>query len=278
LDINSYLILPVQRIPRYVLLLNDFINSTDHSHPDYDDLTDSLNLMKKVAEEINKSMNENENRRKCIELQTIFSEPIELVEAHREFVYEGDVIKQCRKAKKGRRLWLFNDILLYGKTIPASPKYLLSGKFELENFEVHDIPDDLSNHMENAIELISKTKSFVVFTESPQDKIKWLTHLKYSIETLTNRRKTFVKTSSMNMDNLLSESFGSDSAPIWIPDDKVVNCPLCNEKFTIILRKHHCRKCGNIVCNGCSKHHMHVPNVSTKEVRVCEKCFLSKSN
>jgi hypothetical protein len=41
-------------------------------------------------------------------------------------------------------------------------------------------------------------------------------------------------------------------APIWIPDSKVVGCMKCNELFSILRRRHHCRLCGSVVCWACS--------------------------
>jgi hypothetical protein len=30
-----------------------------------------------------------------------------------------------------------------------------------------------------------------------------------------------------------------------------VQCTLCNAKFSLILRRHHCRRCGKVVCANC---------------------------
>ena len=38
--------------------------------------------------------------------------------------------------------------------------------------------------------------------------------------------------------------------------DKDSNIPIvihCKNKFTLFVRKHHCRKCGKIFCNNCMK-------------------------
>ena len=35
LDLGAYLLTPVQRIPRYVLLLKQLLKQTDSEHPDY---------------------------------------------------------------------------------------------------------------------------------------------------------------------------------------------------------------------------------------------------
>ncbi|PSK35241.1 hypothetical protein C7M61_004699 [Candidozyma pseudohaemuli] len=38
----------------------------------------------------------------------------------------------------------------------------------------------------------------------------------------------------------------------WQPDSAVTACVVCDTTFTIFNRRHHCRKCGRVVCNLCS--------------------------
>ncbi|KAI3402632.2 PEP7 [Candida oxycetoniae] len=35
----------------------------------------------------------------------------------------------------------------------------------------------------------------------------------------------------------------------WIPDSDATNCTICFTKFNILIRKHHCRLCGEVVCD-----------------------------
>ncbi|KAF2110986.1 FYVE zinc finger-domain-containing protein [Lophiotrema nucula] len=47
--------------------------------------------------------------------------------------------------------------------------------------------------------------------------------------------------------------------PPWQPDAEVTSCPVCGSQFTFFHRKHHCRKCGRVVCSGCSPHRITIP-------------------
>ena len=55
-----------------------------------------------------------------------------------------------------------------------------------------------------------------------------------------------------------SSSF-TPSFPRWQPDSEASECPICKRQFTWIFRKHHCRKCGRVVCNECSPHRITIP-------------------
>lgn len=59
------------------------------------------------------------------------------------------------------------------------------------------------------------------------------------------------------------------------------NCNQCNSEFSAINRKHHCRKCGDLVCVACAPNDnlRPVPEYGYLDsVRVCLKCFNPKKN
>lgn len=69
LDISGYLIMPIQRIPRYILLLEDFRKHTKEDHPDYESLGSAIELVKKVAQDVNEAIRIAENMNKLIVIQ-----------------------------------------------------------------------------------------------------------------------------------------------------------------------------------------------------------------
>ncbi|KAJ5032427.1 uncharacterized protein L3040_009032 [Drepanopeziza brunnea f. sp. 'multigermtubi'] len=48
--------------------------------------------------------------------------------------------------------------------------------------------------------------------------------------------------------------------PRWQPDAEVTLCPICRTQFSFFVRKHHCRKCGRVVCGSCSPHRITIPH------------------
>lgn len=71
---QSLLISPVQRVPRYVLLLRELIKNTDNSDNNYKSLKVALAMMEDVGMEINESKRTVENRARAVELKTLVKE------------------------------------------------------------------------------------------------------------------------------------------------------------------------------------------------------------
>lgn len=65
--------------------------------------------------------------------------------------------------------------------------------------------------------------------------------------------------------------FAADRAPNWTDGD---NCHRCRVQFSLVVRKHHCRACGQVFCGKCTPRSCTLPKFGIeKEVRVCEDCF-----
>ena len=58
----------------------------------------------------------------------------------------------------------------------------------------------------------------------------------------------------------------------WVNQNDVKVCGLCNVTFSWLVRKHHCRSCGNVFCVNCSNHFISVAHSNRKE-RVCTQCY-----
>jgi hypothetical protein len=66
-------VLPIQRIPRYVLLLEDMARSTPLRHPDYQPLITALEKMKTVAQYVNERKRDSENLQNVLKIQNILT-------------------------------------------------------------------------------------------------------------------------------------------------------------------------------------------------------------
>ncbi|XP_054944530.1 zinc finger FYVE domain-containing protein 26 isoform X8 [Physeter macrocephalus] len=60
----------------------------------------------------------------------------------------------------------------------------------------------------------------------------------------------------------------------WVPDESESTCMVCcRERFTMFNRRHHCRRCGRLVCSSCSTKKMVVEGCRENPTRVCDQCY-----
>ncbi|OAQ34303.1 hypothetical protein K457DRAFT_823970 [Linnemannia elongata AG-77] len=91
LALQGYLLLPVQRIPRYKLLLQDLLENTWVDHVDYQDIATALEKISTRADEMNERKRQYENHEKVLLVQNriIGQYKTPLVQPHRKVVREG---------------------------------------------------------------------------------------------------------------------------------------------------------------------------------------------
>lgn len=65
----------------------------------------------------------------------------------------------------------------------------------------------------------------------------------------------------------------TDREPEWLDGP---HCQICNTKFTLQIRKHHCRHCGRVACSKCAPKDRKLPLPKfklDKPERLCELCY-----
>lgn len=60
----------------------------------------------------------------------------------------------------------------------------------------------------------------------------------------------------------------------WIADSKVKSCFISGHDFTLLRRKHHCRKCGKIFCHDC----ITKKTIQGVTAKICNNCMLEFVN
>ncbi len=141
LDLDSLLIMPVQRIPRYVLLLKDLLKNTDDTHRDWPHLQRAVERMQETAEDINEKKRDAENLNQLLKIAAHLPEELRaaLVRKHRVFVKECKGVQVQREsggAPISSRLFLFNDLLLLtARSKRSGPP----AQFRLEHLVVRDV-------------------------------------------------------------------------------------------------------------------------------------------
>ncbi|XP_049339265.1 rho guanine nucleotide exchange factor 17 [Astyanax mexicanus] len=115
--LGDLMIKPVQRIPRYELLVKDLLKHTPEDHPDHPFLLDAQKNIKRLAEKINKGRrNAEEVERETRVMQEIEAhiEGVEhILNPQRKFLRQEMVMEaKSVGGKKDRSLFLFSDLLI----------------------------------------------------------------------------------------------------------------------------------------------------------------------
>ena len=86
-----------------------------------------------------------------------------------------------------------------------------------------------------------------------------------------------VQPSNMNERSRSQGSVGR-SAPVWVPDTASSTCQECRVRFSFVVRKHHCRACGRLLCARCSQHQAALQYLGGTLGRVCQPCHREIQN
>lgn len=256
LDLRSYLIMPVQRLPRYVLLFNDLLKNTPESFPDYLCLKKVTEEIQKVTVLVNQYILQDEKLRRLVEISNTVDFPGGDLTVGRKLIRDGVLNKQCRKAPKPRYFVLCTDILFY--TQPR--KREVAAVVALVSAEV-------KGERECQIDVYSPERSFTIITKDEVEKKEWIDDISSAILSC-KESSVLLKSPRHRSDNngLMSQEL----RPVFVPDDQVSRCQLCSKEFRVTTRKHHCRKCGKCICSDCSKNKM---KIQSSMERVCDECY-----
>merc|ERR1712110_185883 len=175
----------------------------------------------------------------------------------RVLVGEGVLTKACRKKPKPRQFFLFNDLLVYGNIVMGKKKYNKQHLIPLEEVKLKSLEDE--GQFKNGWLLCTRGKSFAVFAATATEKQEWMAHINKCIEDLLRKS---------------GKKAVDEHAAVWVPDSEAGTCMHCKKvQFTLVNRRHHCRKCGVVCCNTCSSKRFLLPAQSSKPLRVCMTCY-----
>ncbi|XP_078468379.1 FYVE, RhoGEF and PH domain-containing protein 6 [Lampetra planeri] len=287
LALKHHLLKPVQRIPQYRLLLTDYLKNLTPESADYKDTQAALAMVSEVADHANDSMKQGDNFEKLMQIQYSLTGHHEIVQPGRVFLKEGTLMKLSRKVMQPRVFYLMNDTLLY-TTPQQGGTYKLNNMLSLAGMKVSKPSQEA---YQNELIIVSVERSFILSASSASERDEWLLAISRAIDDYTRKRISFTHTcggaggdggdgggdgGSGQMDTFQrSESQLGHKAPIWIPDSRVTMCMICTCDFTLTWRRHHCRACGKIICQGCSYHRYPLKYRKDRPERVCDQCYAS---
>jgi len=208
-----------------------------------------------VATHINDHIRQRANRDRIRQIESNFVGSPSLISPSRRLIREGTLTKQCRNKDVPYEFFLFNDVLAYASRIPMSPLMRLHRLLPINS--AFQVAGDSAN--KKAFLLVSSKKSFKLYGNSPEEVAGWITDL-----------ADCMLLAHKQVGAAGDEAF-KDTRAVWQQNKSSGNCPYCKMKFTVVRRRHHCRKCGNLACGDCSKTSIALVSGGGKE-RVCDDC------
>lgn len=270
LDLSAYLIMPIQRIPRYEMLLNELLRNTPVTHIDYNEINSALHAVKKIALDVNQAEIDEEARQYLLELNELFGGTIELITPSRRFIKQGKLIKHSlvhTDRIKQYEFILFNDLLVYASrniltnTLTCHRQIAVDHQFTVQVQTQHDTTTELL--------IRSFSKNLCVYVPS-EDVLAWVT----AFGTAEQAYKQSVRSrhNSINEPNNNNTSSNHSLQPFKPTTVKPV-CACCNKQFQRPFRgEKQCRQCNNKVCSSCTQHKILLSSVN-KMGHACNTCY-----
>ncbi|XP_020280620.1 FYVE, RhoGEF and PH domain-containing protein 4-like [Pseudomyrmex gracilis] len=188
--LSSLLITPVQRVPRYQLLVKEVLQHTPCRHKEYRPLQSCLVEIEKSAKHINSLIAQNEETQKLLNLQKCISTSINLVKPGRMLLKQGPLMRVSRRGKVAYKRYfvLLNDTLLYCKGEPET-SLSVSCVLPLNKCSLTCV---LSKKL---FRITCLHEAFLLYSEN-DDSEQWIQSIQNAINKYTECRQTLRKESS----------------------------------------------------------------------------------
>uniref|UniRef100_A0A8C5D5W0 FYVE, RhoGEF and PH domain-containing protein 3-like n=1 Tax=Gouania willdenowi TaxID=441366 RepID=A0A8C5D5W0_GOUWI len=277
LTLQHHMLEPVQRIPRYELLLKDYLKKLDDDALDRKDAEKALELISTAANHSNAAIRKMEKMHKLLEVYERLGGEEDIVNPANELIKEGHIKKMSAKngTAQDRYLYLFNNMVLY-----CVPKLRLMGqKFSVrERIDIAgmEVQENVKQNLPHTFAITGKQRSLELQARTADEKEDWIQVIQATIERHKQNSETFNKAFNSSFsrdDDHLPDSPVTDSYFLFQfqksfkkKEKEKQTCKGCNESFNFTKRKHHCKLCGAAICAKCSK-------TLDKTSRVCPECF-----
>jgi len=173
LNLEAFLVVPVQRIPRYVLLLRDLSRNTPDTHKDYVPIEGALSQIEDVATYINAHKAKSDAMRTLTDTKARISNlPFDIVAPDRELLREAIFIVN----KEKRKLFVFNDILILATTDTRLGKHRYKGHISLTTAAV-------TREDSHTLSLVSPEGINKIQLPNPNEYEEWGRFMEQTVET-----------------------------------------------------------------------------------------------
>uniref|UniRef100_A0A8C1BX66 FYVE, RhoGEF and PH domain containing 1 n=1 Tax=Cyprinus carpio carpio TaxID=630221 RepID=A0A8C1BX66_CYPCA len=279
LTLQHHMLEPVQRIPRYELLLKDYLHRLPEDADDFKDAQKSLELIATAAEHSNAAIRKMERMRKLLKVYELLGGEEDIVNPTNELIKEGHILKLSAKngTSQDRYLILFNDRLLYcvPKLRLIGQKFGVRARIDVDGMELKETS---SMNVPRTFLVSGKQRSLELQARTEEEKRDWIQAIQATIQ----RHEQTLETFRMLNCSFREEDFTPPNSPVKlgkraptpIREKEVTLCMKCQEPFnSITKRRHHCKACGHVVCGKCSEFRARLLYDNNRANRVCIDCY-----
>ncbi|XP_070651239.1 FYVE, RhoGEF and PH domain-containing protein 3 isoform X9 [Bos indicus] len=183
LTLQHHMLEPVQRVPRYELLLKDYLKRLPEDAPDWKDAERSLELISTAANHSNAAIRKMEKMHKLLEVYERLGGEEDIVNPANELIKEGHIQKLSAKngTTQDRHLFLFNSMILYcvPKLRLMGQKFSVREKMDISGLQVQDIVKSGAAH---TFIITGKKRSLELQTRTEEEKKEWIQMMSPSSE------------------------------------------------------------------------------------------------
>lgn len=258
----------VQRLFQYQVLLTDYLNNLCPDSAEYDNTQSALNLISKVTDRANESMEQGENLQKLVHIEYSVRGQGDLLQPGREFLKEGTLMRVRGKSRHPRHLFLMNDTLLY--THPQKDgKYRLKSSLPVANMKVSR---PVMDKVPYALKIETPESCLTLSASSCAERDEWHYCLSRALPEDYKTQALAAFHHSVEIRERLGISLG-ERLPTLVPVTHAMMCMNCGCDFSLTVRRHHCHACGKIVCRNCSRNKYPLKCLKNRMAKVCDGCF-----
>ncbi|KAM5166083.1 FYVE, RhoGEF and PH domain-containing protein 2 isoform 1-T2 [Callospermophilus lateralis] len=278
LTLQHHMLEPVQRVPRYELLLREYVQKLPAQAPDRADAQKALDMIFSAAQHCNAAIAEMERLQDLWEVYQRLGLDDHIVDPSNHLLREGPVLKISfrRSGPMERYLFLFNNMLLYcvPRVIQVGAQFQVRTRIAVAGMKVRELPDAEFPH---CFLVSGEQRTLELQARSQEEMASWIQACQAAIDQVEKRNETFKAAvqgpEGDTQEQLQSEELGL-RAPQWVRDKMVTMCMRCQEPFNALTRRrHHCRACGYVVCARCSDYKAQLKYDGNRPSRVCLDCF-----
>ncbi|XP_075835857.1 FYVE, RhoGEF and PH domain-containing protein 2 isoform X2 [Microtus pennsylvanicus] len=279
LTLQHHMLEPVQRIPRYELLLKEYVQKLPAEAPDRADAQRALDMIFSAAQHSNAAIAEMERLQGLWEVYQRLGLEDDMVDPSNTLLREGPVLKISfrRSDPMERYLFLFNNMLLYcvPRVLQVGAQFQVRTRIDVAGMKVRELTDAEFPH---SFLVSGKQRTLELQARSREEMISWIQACQTAIDHVEKRSETFKAAvqgpqGDTQEPKPQAEELGL-RAPQWVRDKMVTMCMRCQDPFNALMRRrHHCRACGYVVCAKCSDYRAELKYDGNRPNRVCLACY-----